>query len=80
MCTWSKYFLYKNSNERWPNSCDDLKEEILTQDSHGMVLMDIVVESNSYDPKFKELSPVRIARRSLQRPWNMLLLCLSWFL
>ncbi len=43
----------------------DRKTTITTEASNGMVLMDIVVESNATHPKNSR--PVRIVRRTLQR-------------
>lgn len=41
-------------------------ETIQTEESHGMVSVKIVVESNTSNPKV--LHPIRLERRSLQRP------------
>lgn len=41
-------------------------ERIQTEESHGMVSMNVIVESNASHPKI--LHPVRLVRRSLQRP------------
>lgn len=41
-------------------------QSIQTEESHGMVSMNIVVESNVSNPKI--FHPVRLIRRSLQRP------------
>lgn len=41
-------------------------ETIQTEESHGMVSIKVVVESNTSNPKV--LHPIRLERRSLQRP------------
>lgn len=41
-------------------------QSIQTEESHGMMDMSVVVESNASNPKI--LHPVRLIRRSLQRP------------
>ena len=41
-------------------------QPIQTEESHGMVSMNVVVESNASNPKI--LHAVRLIRRSLQRP------------
>jgi hypothetical protein len=41
-------------------------QSIQTEESHGMVSMNVVVESNASNPKI--LHAVRLVRRSLQRP------------
>jgi len=43
----------------------DRKTPIVTEESNGMVVMDIVVESNATHPKNSR--PVRLTRRTLQR-------------
>ena len=43
-----------------------LSEPIQTEESNGMIDMTVIVESNNSNPKI--LHPVRLVRRSLQRP------------
>ena len=57
----SKYFLYEN-----PHNCDRNKT-IQTEDSHGMVMLEVRVESNSSHPKNKDTN-IALYRRTLQRP------------
>jgi hypothetical protein len=45
---------------------DDLNETIQTEESNGMIDMSVVVRSNNSNPKI--LHPIRLERRSLQRP------------
>jgi len=61
-----KCYLYRN-NKNHPNvNCPaDKVEAISTEESNGYMLLKIVVEST---PHAKVLTPVRITRRSLQRP------------
>jgi len=48
-------------------SCSNVAfESIQTEESHGMISMKMVVESNATHPKI--LHPIRLTRRSLQRP------------
>ncbi len=44
----------------------DRKSAINTQESNGMIMMDIVVETNNSHPKNGE--SIRLVRRTLQRP------------
>ncbi|MDP1785420.1 MAG: hypothetical protein Q8K81_08370 [Sulfuricurvum sp.] len=43
-----------------------LSEPIQTEESHGMISIRVIVDSNNSHPKI--LHPVRLERRSLQRP------------
>lgn len=48
-------------------NCSNVAVELIqTEESHGMVSMKVIVESNASNPKI--LHPVRLTRRSLQRP------------
>lgn len=48
-------------------NCSNVPVQLIqTEESHGMVSMNVVVESNATNPKI--LHPVRLVRRSLQRP------------
>jgi len=66
----TKYFLFNgkdNGGEDWPSSCSDRNISIGYEDSHGMILLEAVVESNNSHPKMGDIK-IRIVRRSLQRP------------
>jgi hypothetical protein len=43
-----------------------LSDSIQTEESHGIISMNVVVETNASNPKI--LHPIRLQRRSLQRP------------
>ena len=67
-----KYFLYEgkdNHGSPWPmsNACSDLNYSIDYEKSHGMILLDAIVEINSTHPKGNGRK-IRIVHRSLQRP------------
>jgi len=65
----STYFLHKNSSDSL--TCKALVsqqvQEIDTEDSHGMVMLEIVVETNASHPKNQD-KQIRLTRRTLQRP------------
>jgi len=71
--TIEKYFLYNGQDYNgsdwinWPNTseCRDLNVSIGRKESHGMILIQAVVESNSTK---LERHPIRIVRRSIQWP------------
>ncbi len=66
----TKYYLYNGKDNGGVEllACDRVVP-ILTEESHGYVLIETVVETNSSHPKIKGfVSPVRIAKRMLQRP------------
>jgi len=66
--TIEKYFLYNGNdsgNNAWPSNCNEKVEPIGRKNSHGMVLIQAVVESSS--TKLKD-NPIRIVRRSIQWP------------
>ncbi|HIE34941.1 MAG TPA: hypothetical protein EYP79_01930 [Campylobacterales bacterium] len=63
-----KYFLYNGEDSEgkpWPSSCSEKVESIGRKHSHGMILIQAVVESNP--TKLKD-HPIRIIRRSIQWP------------
>jgi len=60
----TKYFLYHG--EDGGNSCDR-NSSIETEDSHGMVMLEITVETNSSNPK-NHGTDIILRRRTLQRP------------
>ncbi len=57
----TNYFLYNGESA----PCDR-KNSIQTEESNGMVLINATVETNSSHPKNSH--PIRLTRRSLQRP------------
>lgn len=59
----SKYFLYKDYNL---SNCNRV-QKVETEDSHGMVMLEVRVETNSTHPKNKD-SNITLYRRTLQRP------------
>jgi hypothetical protein len=58
------YYLLKNSSDA--SMCGNVTVPIETEDSHGMVMIEAVVESNTTHPKI--VHPVRLLRRTLQHP------------
>ncbi len=60
----TRYFLLENSDDA--SACGSLTVPIQTEDSHGMVMIEMVVESNSSNPKITH--PIRLLRRTLQHP------------
>lgn len=59
-----RYYLLRGSSDL--AACGPLGYPIETEESHGMVMMEAVVTTDPNHPKV--LHPVRIVRRSLQRP------------
>ncbi len=57
----TKYFLFKDEN------CDERTQIIDTEDSHGMVMLEVIVTTNPYNEKNKGKT-IRLIRRTLQRP------------
>ena len=62
----SYYLFHGKDNNKTKNYCGSLTIPIQTEASHGYVLMDVTVQT-SRDAK-KVSTPVRITRRTLQRP------------
>ncbi|MBE0492002.1 MAG: hypothetical protein IBX44_07105 [Sulfurospirillum sp.] len=63
-----KYYLFEgNDNNRTTLSNCDRVQAIVTEDSHGMVDLEIVVKTNATHPKNQD-KKIRIIRRTLQRP------------
>ncbi len=60
----TRYYLLKGSADL--ALCGPLGYPIESEESHGMVMMEAVVSSDPSSPKI--LHPVRITRRSIQRP------------
>ena len=48
-------------------NCGTLCTPIQTEESHGMVMLEVVVETNATHPK-NSAQPIRLIRRTLQRP------------
>jgi len=59
----TKYFLYKDYNL---TNCSRV-QKIQTEDSHGMVMLEISVKTDPTNPKNKG-KDIRLTRRTLQRP------------
>lgn len=66
----TKYYLYNGKDNNGNSlSCGGIVKSISTEESHGYVIIEVVVETNNSNPKIKGfVSPVRIAERTLQRP------------
>jgi hypothetical protein len=60
----SRYYLYQGRDGT--NPCDR-NVSIQTEDSHGMVMLEIVVETNATNPKNRG-KHIKLTRRTLQRP------------
>lgn len=64
----TKYFVYRgNDNNGSAFNCPNRVQAIQTEDSHGMVALEVVVETNATHPKNQGKS-IRLTRRTLQRP------------
>ena len=65
----TKYFVYqgKDNNGSTFNCDSDRIEAINSDDSHGMVMLEVTVETNATHPKNRG-KEIRLTRRSLQRP------------
>lgn len=61
----SKYYLLEGSEDC--GYCGSLCKPIQTEDSHGMVMLEVTVESNATNPKNGK-TKVKLYRRTLQRP------------
>lgn len=60
----TRYYLLKNSTDL--ALCGPLGYPIESEESHGMVMMEVVVTTNPANPKV--MHPVRVTKRSIQRP------------
>ncbi len=60
------YYLLNGSNDATYCNNDGLTHIITTSDSHGMAMLEVEVEANTTHPK--NSMPLRIIRRTLQRP------------
>ena len=65
----SRYYLFNGRNDdgNLLGLCNSQIVAVDTAESHGMVVLEVAVTSNDAHPKAPE-HPVRILRRSLQRP------------
>jgi len=65
----SKYYVYngKDNNGSDFNCTGSRMQSIQTEDSHGMVMLEVRVESNATNPKNGK-TKVKLYRRTLQRP------------
>jgi len=61
----TKYYLLENSEDCV--HCGTLCEPIQSDDSHGMVMLEIIVQTDPIHPK-NQGKDIRLTRRSLQRP------------
>ena len=68
--TIKKYYLYNGVDNDGVNHCgtNNLVQNISTRESHGYVMIETVVTTNKNNAKIKGSTPVRIVKRSLQRP------------
>lgn len=62
----TKYYLLQGSSDC--TYCGSRCEPIQTEDSHGMVMLQIKVDSNSTHPKNHGREKIKLLRRTLQRP------------
>jgi len=63
------YYLYQGKdNDGENNYCGSLTNSIDTRESHGYVMIQSVITSNQNNKKIKGSTPIRIVKRSLQRP------------
>jgi len=65
----TQYYLYDGKdNDGEHNYCGDLTQDINTSESHGYVMIETIITTNQKNNKIKGSTPVRIVKRSLQRP------------
>ena len=62
----TNYYLLQGSSDC--TYCGSRCQPIQTEDSHGMVMLEVEVDSNATHPKNKNLEQIRLLRRTLQRP------------
>jgi len=64
------YYLYNGKDNDGSSLANcSLVESIETEESHGYVTIEVVVDTNQSHPKIKNYtSPIRVVERSLQRP------------
>lgn len=65
----TKYFVYQGQDNNGSifNCSADRVQSIQTEESHGMVMLEVVVETNATHPKNND-KKLRLLRRTLQRP------------
>ena len=68
--TISKYYLYNGVDNDGVYHCNtqDLDGNISTSESHGYVMIETIVTTDQTNAKIKGTTPIRIVKRSLQRP------------
>ena len=68
--TIKKYYLYNGVDNDGVYHCSsqDLDGNISTSESHGYVMIETIVTDNQKNKKIKGSTPIRIVKRSLQRP------------
>lgn len=66
----TKYYVYKGDDNNGSDfNCTGRTQHIQTEDSHGMVMLEVTVESSSSHPKNgNKEEKVKLHRRTLQRP------------
>ena len=62
----TNYYLLQGSSDC--TYCDSRCQPIQTEDSHGMVMLEVKVESNDTNPRNQGREKIRLLRRTLQRP------------
>jgi hypothetical protein len=62
----TKYYLYNGVDNDGVNHCGSLTKNIKTEESHGYIIIEAVVETTS-NARVKD-AHIRITRRTLQRP------------
>jgi thioredoxin-related protein len=61
----TKYYLLRGSDDC--SYCDSLCQPIDAEESHGMVMLEVTVETNNTNPKNHDTN-ISLRRRTLQRP------------
>jgi len=61
-----KYYLFQGSEDC--TYCGSRCQPIQTEDSHGMVMLEVTVESNTTHPRNQGREKIKLLRRTLQRP------------
>lgn len=62
----TKYYLLQGSDDC--SYCGSRCQPIQTEDSHGLVMLEVKVESNDTSPRNQGREKIRLLRRTLQRP------------
>ncbi len=62
----TKYYLLEGSDDC--TYCGNRCQPIQTEDSHGMVMLEVKVESNDTNPRNRGREKIKLLRRTLQRP------------